>query len=78
MGKAGRVLREVLQDHGISQNRLAIALGMRPSVVYRWVSERTDPTGDTIVTITVALRSLNPPAARAFIQLYLGDLVEGD
>jgi plasmid maintenance system antidote protein VapI len=36
MRKAGGVLREVLDTYGISQNKLAIAMGVQSSVVYRW------------------------------------------
>jgi transcriptional regulator with XRE-family HTH domain len=77
MGKAGKVLRQVLQTYGISQNKLAIAMGVRSSVVYRWFNELIDPTADTVVNIVTALQKLNPDAAKEFVQLYLGDIVEG-
>ena len=75
MGKAGRVLKQVLQAHGISQNKLAIAMEVRSSVVYRWFHELIDPTADTVVDIVTALNQLSPEAAQEFIQLYLGEIV---
>ena len=76
MGKAGSVLKQVLRKYGISQNKLAIAMGVRSSVVYRWFNELIDPTADTVVKIVTALRSLNPEAAKEFVRLYLGEIVE--
>lgn len=76
MGRAGQALKEVLEIHNISQNRLAVEMGLRRSVTYRWVHELNDPTGETIVGIVEALKKLNPTAARDFVQRYLGDLVE--
>lgn len=76
MGRAGQALREILKIHNISQNRLAVELGLRRSVPYRWVHELSDPTGETIVEIVEALKTLNPEAAHDFVQRYLGELVE--
>ncbi len=78
MGKAGRVLKQVLETYNISQNKLAVTMGLERTVVYRWTSERTDPVGDTITSITAALTQLNPEAAQAFIDLYLGEIVQGE
>jgi transcriptional regulator with XRE-family HTH domain len=78
MGKAGRVLKQVLETYGISQNKLAVTMGIERTVVYRWTHERTDPGGDTITLITAALNQLKPEAAQAFINLYLGDIVQMD
>lgn len=78
MGKAGYVLREVLTTYGISQNKLAIAMGVRSSVVYRWFNERIDPTGDTLVRIVEALKEIDHEAAKEFVWRYLGELLEDD
>ncbi|WP_341734290.1 helix-turn-helix transcriptional regulator [Microcoleus sp. EPA2] len=78
MGKAGRVLRDVLNTYGISQNKLAIAMGVRSSVVYRWFNELIDPTGDSLVKIVVALKLLDIDAAREFVQRYLGEVLEDE
>jgi transcriptional regulator with XRE-family HTH domain len=78
MGKAGRVLKQVLETYGISQNKLAVTMGIERTVVYRWTHERTDPVGDTITLITSALNQINSDAAQAFVDLYLGDIVQGD
>jgi hypothetical protein len=44
--------------------------------VYRWVNEKRDPTGDTIVEIVRSLRGINSEAAARFVALYLGDEVK--
>lgn len=77
MGRAGKVLKQVLQDFGLSQNGLATALGTERGTVYRWVHELRDPAADTLVDITRALHTLNPEAAQAFVQGYLGDVAQG-
>jgi transcriptional regulator with XRE-family HTH domain len=76
MGRAGKALKQVLQVYSISQNKLAVAMQVRRSVIYRWVHELTDPTGDTIAEIAKALQGLNPAAAEAFVRLYLGDFMQ--
>ncbi|MBW4520342.1 MAG: helix-turn-helix domain-containing protein [Scytolyngbya sp. HA4215-MV1] len=78
MGKAGSALKQVLEIYGISQNKLAVTMGIERTVVWRWVSDRTDPTGDTITEITKALQTLNPNAAREFVRLYLGTIVQSE
>ena len=76
MGRAGVVLKQILAAYGISQNKLAIAMGVRRWDVGRWVHEHSDPTGDSIVAIALALKQIHPEAAREFVRLYLGDLVD--
>lgn len=76
MGRAGKALNQVLKAHSISQNKLAVALGVRGSVVYRWFHELTDPTGDSIADIAKALQGINPAAAEEFVRLYLGDFIQ--
>ena len=78
MGRAGRALRETLETYGLSQNKLAVTLGMERTAVYRWVHELVDPTGETIVAIVRALRELEPEAAKAFIALYLIPILHGE
>ncbi|MBN4002654.1 helix-turn-helix transcriptional regulator [Nostoc sp. LPT] len=77
MGKAGEALKQVLATYGISQNKLAVTIGIRRWDVDRWVHGLTDPTGETIVEIAKALRGLNSDAALEFVKLYLGDIVHG-
>jgi transcriptional regulator with XRE-family HTH domain len=76
MGKAGRVLKQVLEDHGVSQYSLAMQLQIERTTVYRWCNNVRDPSGDTIVEIVTALKELNPEAAREFVRRYLGEVVE--
>ncbi|MEM1425250.1 MAG: helix-turn-helix transcriptional regulator [Cyanobacteria bacterium P01_H01_bin.130] len=78
MGRAGKALRKVLKTYDISQNRLATALNVRRSVVYRWFHERTDPTAETVVAVVAGLKEINPEAAEEFIRCYLGDILGTD
>lgn len=73
MGKAGRSLKTVLETHNISQNRLAIAMGIKAANVNRWVNEVRDPGAETLLEIRRGLRKIDPIAAEEFIQLYLAD-----
>lgn len=76
MGKAGKALRQVLETYGISQNRLAVTMGIDRSNVSRWVSENRDPTAEAAAEIKQALQQINPTAAKEFVRLYLGDFEE--
>ncbi|HEY9606328.1 MAG TPA: helix-turn-helix transcriptional regulator [Allocoleopsis sp.] len=73
MGKAGRVLKTVLENYGISQGKLAAAMGIGSSNVYRWVNEIRDPNSETVVRIVETLEKINPDAATEFRRLYMGD-----
>lgn len=72
MGKAGKALKQVSEAHGISQSRLAIALGVEHPIVSHWFHEQTDPTAETVVRIVEVLREINSSIAEDFIRLYLG------
>jgi len=76
MGRASHALKEVLTTYGISQNKLAVMLGIDRSAVFKWVHDQREPSSEAIVEITKALKQLNPEAARAFVQLYLGQILE--
>jgi transcriptional regulator with XRE-family HTH domain len=71
MGRAGKALKRVLKDYGISQNQLAITMGIDRSNVSRWVSGSRDPSAEAVAQIKQALSVLKPPAAEDFVQLYL-------
>ncbi len=77
MGKAGQALKQILEKYNISQYSLAVSLGIERGSVYRWVHEVRDPSAETVVQIVRALRGLNPAAAEAFVQAYLGDVASG-
>jgi transcriptional regulator with XRE-family HTH domain len=77
MGRASQALKQVIEAYGISQNKLAVALGIDRSAVFKWVHEQREPTSEKIVGITKALKAMNPEAAKAFVQLYLGEIVDG-
>ncbi|PSB07810.1 XRE family transcriptional regulator [filamentous cyanobacterium CCP1] len=74
MGKAGKCLKKVLEDYGISQNRLAVAMGIRAANVNRWVNEVRDPGAETLLEIRNGLRQIDRAAAEEFIRLYLDDV----
>ncbi len=78
MGRSGKALKEALKSYRIRQNKLAAALGVDRSIVFRWYHEQTDPSGDKIVDIVKALKRIEPAAAKKFVELYLGELVEDE
>lgn len=78
MGKAGKALKQVLEIYGITQNQLAVAMGIRRSNVSRWVSEIRDPVAETMLEIRDGLGKINPEAAEEFIRLYLGKKAEDE
>ncbi|MFB2980615.1 helix-turn-helix domain-containing protein [Microseira sp. BLCC-F43] len=71
MGRAGKALKQVLEKYGITQNRLAVTMGVGRSNVHRWVYEITDPVAEAVLQIRDGLKAINPDAAAEFIQLYL-------
>ncbi len=70
MGRAGTALRHILETYGITQNRLAVVMGIGRSNVHRWVNEVADPVGDAILDIRNALEKIDPAAAQEFTLLY--------
>ena len=75
MLEMGQRLRRVLDTYGISQNKLAVTMGISRANVGRWY-HGLDPTAENIAQITQALKTLNPLAAKDFVRLYLGVIVE--
>lgn len=73
MGQAGKALRQVLETYGISQNQVAVKMGVGRSNVYRWVNEVRDPGAEMVLQLRYALREINPEAADEFVRLYLDD-----
>ncbi|MBT9312116.1 helix-turn-helix domain-containing protein [Leptothoe kymatousa] len=71
MGKAGKVLKEVLDDYGISQTQLAQELNIGRSNVYRWVNEVRDPNSETVIEIIRVLKKLDQEAAKTFVEKYV-------
>jgi transcriptional regulator with XRE-family HTH domain len=78
MGRAGKALKRVLEDYDITQNRLAVVMGITRSSVHRWVYEIGDPVADAVIEIRNALQKINPEAAEEFIRLYLGEKAENE
>ncbi|NEP01045.1 MAG: helix-turn-helix transcriptional regulator [Symploca sp. SIO2E9] len=73
MGKASQALRQVLKIYGISQNKLAVTMGIGRSTIHYWYSGTSDPSAETVLEIRKALRKINPAAAQEFISLYLDE-----
>lgn len=73
MGKAGRVLKSVMQNYGISQGKLAAVMGIGSSNIYRWANEIRDPGSETVMRIIEAIEEINPEAAIEFKKLYMSD-----
>ncbi|MBD2110154.1 helix-turn-helix transcriptional regulator [Nodosilinea sp. FACHB-13] len=78
MGRAGKALREVLTQYGISQNSLAVKMGLQRSAIYKWFHEERDPTAETVADIVEALKDLSDEAAASFVYLYLGEMLKGE
>ena len=70
MGKASTALQQALGAYGISQNRLAVELGVERSIVYRWYHGQNDPSAETVANIADALRRIEPGAAQVFIEAF--------
>ncbi len=77
MGRASDALKQVLDTYSISQNKLAVTMGISRANVGRWY-HGLDPSAENIAQITQALKILNPLAAKEFVRLYLGSIVEDD
>lgn len=75
MGRASVALKQVLDTYGISQNKLAVTMGISRANVGRWY-HGLDPSAENIALITEALKALNIDAAREFVRLYLGVTIE--
>jgi transcriptional regulator with XRE-family HTH domain len=71
MGRASQALKQVLEAYDISQNSLAVAMGVKRGSVNRWFHDKRDPTAETVVEIMRALKSINQDAAEAFVRLFL-------
>jgi transcriptional regulator with XRE-family HTH domain len=73
MGKAGKALKQILEIYGISQNQLAVSMGIARSSINGWVNETRSPTSDAILEIRKGLQKINSEAAEEFIRLYLSE-----
>ena len=78
MGRAGKALSQVLETYGISQNRLAITMGLGRSTINHWVKETRDPSAEYIPDILEALEKIDEKAAKEFLTLYLGRFADNE
>ncbi|MBE9116383.1 helix-turn-helix transcriptional regulator [Lusitaniella coriacea LEGE 07157] len=76
MGKASQALKTVLEAYGISQNKLAVTLGIDRAAVFKWFHKQREPTSETIVAIVKALKKIDRAAAKEFVQRYLGEILD--
>lgn len=76
MGRAGNALKRVLETYSISQNQLAVTMGIDRSNFSRWVSGNRDPSAEAVFEIRQALQKINPTAAEEFVRLYLYESAE--
>ena len=76
MGRASQALKQVLEAYAISQNSLAVAMGVKRGSVNRWFHDKRDPTAETVIEIVQALKQLNQDAARDFVERYIGSTLE--
>jgi transcriptional regulator with XRE-family HTH domain len=74
MGRAGQVLKTVLEKHNISQGKLAAMMGVGSSNVFRWANELRDPSSETVLAIIRALYKIKQKAAQDFKKMYFEDL----
>ncbi|UIE36202.1 helix-turn-helix transcriptional regulator [Leptodesmis sichuanensis] len=73
MGKAGQVLKQVLETHNITQYKLAKVMGIQRNNVSRWVREERELTAENVLNIVRALKQIDPVAAQSFVDAYLVD-----
>lgn len=78
MTQAGKALKRILKIYGITQNRLAVVMGVNRSSVFGWANEIADPPGDTVVKIRKALQQIEPAAGEEFVRLFWGDSEEDE
>ncbi len=76
MSQAAKALEQTLKNYRISQNRLAVTMGVNRSTVSNWISQSRDPSANAIIHILDALKQINPEAGRDFIKLYLNESIE--
>ncbi|MBH8574352.1 helix-turn-helix transcriptional regulator [Nostocaceae cyanobacterium CENA369] len=78
MGRAGKALKQVLETYDISQNQLAVTMGIGRSSINRWVNESRDPSAEAVIEVIEGLEKINSAAAKDFLVLYLGRIVQND
>jgi transcriptional regulator with XRE-family HTH domain len=72
MGRAGKALKQALESYRISQNKLAVALGVDRSIVFRWFHEQTDPSGEAIVEIVNVFEGNRASCGKEVCRIVLG------
>ncbi len=78
MSQAAKALEQTLKNYRISQNKLAVTMGINRSTVSNWISQSRDPSASAIINILDGLKKINPEAAKDFIKLYLNESIEDE
>ena len=78
MSQAAKALEQTLKNYRISQNKLAVTMGINRSTVSNWISQSRDPSASAIINILDGLKQINPEAAKDFIKLYLNESIEDE
>ncbi|GET37340.1 helix-turn-helix domain-containing protein [Microseira wollei] len=53
-------------------------MGINRSTVSQWFNETRDPSAEAVTEIVSALEKINEAAAKEFLVLYLGRIVQND
>ena len=73
MSKANEALKQVLEQYGISHNRLAVTMGVERYVVQSWTEGFVEVVAEQVPEVLVALETLEPGARELFLRLYLDE-----
>ncbi|MGI0490514.1 helix-turn-helix domain-containing protein [Alkalinema pantanalense CENA528] len=71
MGRAGKALKQVLRQYSITQNQLAVTMGIDRSNVSRWVNGSRDPSAEAVAEIKDALTRIQSSASEDFVRWFL-------
>ncbi len=74
MARTSVALKQVLDTYGISQNKLAVTVGISRANVGRWY-QGIDSSAKNIALIADGLKVLDVKAFQGFLRLYFGVLV---
>jgi transcriptional regulator with XRE-family HTH domain len=72
MGRAGKALKQVLANYDITQNRLAVVMGITRSSVHRWVYEIGDPVADAVIELEMRFSKSIQRRLRSLLGFTLG------
>jgi DNA-binding transcriptional regulator YdaS (Cro superfamily) len=68
----------VLEAYGISENKLALAMGIRRSSINHWINESRDSAPDAVLEIRKGLQRIEPRLVEEFTRLYWDESQEDE